>query len=228
MSDDIAQAVQDSGGQPSTVRIGTVVSTTPIQVDLGGTILGLEALGFLTPYTPSVGDVVALLGQSVEGSQATGSSWLALGAIVPSTSGLLGENGVNTPGPVGGLGTVSATFVNMNAAVTFQFTKRLTGTRVLATLLGSSFSTVGSTNSQYAARAVNNTTGVVYGDFALAQFFFNDASKHLGWGGFNYLAPAAMPAGIYTVTGRFRRISGTGTLSIDDNDNFSLGFRECY
>lgn len=228
MSDDIAQAVQDSGGQPSTVRIGTVVSTNPVQINLGGTILGLEALGFLTPYTPSVGDVVALLGQSVEGSQATGSSWLALGAIVSSASGLLGENGTNPTGPIGGIGTVSATFVNMNPEVTFQFTKRLTGTRIAATMLGSSFSTAVNTNSQYAARVVDNATGVDYGDFTQAQFAFNDANKHLSWGNLRYMAAGALPAGSYTVTGRFRRISGAGTVTINEDDRISLAFRECY
>lgn len=228
MSDDIAQAVQDATGQPSTVRIGRVDSVSPLQINLGGTILGLEALGILTPYTPSVGDTVALLGQSVEGAQSTGSSWLVLGAIVPSTSGLLGENGINTPGPAGGLGTTSATFVNMNAALTFQFTKRLANTRILATFLGASYATVGGTNTQFAALATDNATGIIYGDFSLAQFYFNDANSHRSWGGFNYLAAGAMPVGTYTVIGRFRRISGTGTLTIDDNDRFSLAFRECY
>lgn len=134
----------------------------------------------------------------------------------------LGENGINTPGPAGGLGTTSATFVNMGAALTFSFTKKLTNTRVVAELDGAGYSTGTNTKGQYGC-AIGSI-----GDFALADFFFNEAGAHRSWSGFNYLAAGSIPAGTYTVIGRFRRLSGAGTITIDDNDRFSLGLRECY
>jgi hypothetical protein len=144
-----------------------------------------------------------------------------IGTNVSSTT-VLGENGINTPGPAGGLGTTSATFVNMGAALTFSFTKKLTNTRVVAELDGAGYSTVASSKAQYGCSVSS------VGDFALADFFFNEANTHRSWSGFNYLAAGSIPAGTYTIVGRFRRLSGAGTITIDDNDRFSLGLRECY
>ena len=217
MSDDIAQAVQDSGGQPSTVRIGTVVSTNPIQIDLGGTILGLEALGFLTPYTPSVGDVVALLGQSVEGAQATGSSWLALGAIVAANTGLLGTAAFHTNGPAGTQVTNTGAYDDMTA-VTFQFTKRRPGTRVLGIMLGSGFAN---------ANANGGLWGVAVGalgDFGLAKMFYNVLNQHGAICGLDILNN--IPAGTYTIKGRFKRYVGAGGIVWNADDDISILLQE--
>lgn len=144
-----------------------------------------------------------------------------IGSNVGSST-ILGENGINTPGPAGGLGTTSATFVNMGAALTFSFTKRFTNTRVFAELDGAGYSTGAGSKAQYGC-AIGSI-----GDFALADFFFNEATTHRSWSGFNYLAAGSVPAGTYTIVGRFRRLSGAGTITIDDNDRFSFGLRECY
>lgn len=84
--DPLAAAVVTSGGQAATVRVGTVTSITPLQIDMGGTILDPAAVGIARDYAPVVGDVVALLGQSVEGADTSGSTWLAVCAISAGAS----------------------------------------------------------------------------------------------------------------------------------------------
>lgn len=82
-----ADRISKDRGQPATVRIGVVVQTLPLLIELQGTIM--EGVGKLDSYLPMVGDFVALLGQSAV--SADGSSWLALGRASPgdvATSGL--------------------------------------------------------------------------------------------------------------------------------------------
>lgn len=68
-----------AAGQPLTARIGVVVDTTPLVVDVQGT--RFTELG-LVGTAPAIGDNVLLLGQSVLGSSSSGSSWVCLGTIV--------------------------------------------------------------------------------------------------------------------------------------------------
>lgn len=86
--EDLAGSVTETAGQPATVRVGTVVATTPeLVVEVQGSRLLPEAVGILGAYVPAVGDTVAVLGQSVEGAGSSGSSWLVLGHASPSIYG---------------------------------------------------------------------------------------------------------------------------------------------
>lgn len=86
----LPKQISKVAGQPASVRVGTVVSTNPLQVQVQETIF--QDVGILGSYFPVAGETVALLGQSnAAGSDPT--SWLALG--VPSGSGNLGvQSGV--------------------------------------------------------------------------------------------------------------------------------------
>lgn len=75
----LPDAVFNAAGQPATVRVGTVVGTSPLRVSVQGTIFPVARIGAL----PSVGATVLLLGQSVRASGSSGSSWICLGTIVP-------------------------------------------------------------------------------------------------------------------------------------------------
>lgn len=80
MTQPLVQAVQAVPSQPSTVRIGTVVSTDPLTVSVQGTVF--IGVGKMASYfMPVAGDVVALIGQSVLTSDAA--SWLVLGRVDP-------------------------------------------------------------------------------------------------------------------------------------------------
>lgn len=80
----ITQQIAAAPGQPSSVRIGIILETNPTVISVQGQ--EFTDVGFLDSYTPTLGDVVALLGQSSQaGTDPT--SWLCLGEIVsePST-----------------------------------------------------------------------------------------------------------------------------------------------
>lgn len=72
-----AQAVSETTGVPASVRVGTVTEDVPLRVNVQGTVY--TNLGYIGAL-PSVGDTVALLGQS---TSVTGSptSWLVLGTV---------------------------------------------------------------------------------------------------------------------------------------------------
>lgn len=72
--------IQKDRGQPAIVRIGTVVGTAPLRVSVQGTVF--SHVGILNGVSPSLGAVVALLGQS--SVSADGSSWLLLGTVTAS------------------------------------------------------------------------------------------------------------------------------------------------
>lgn len=71
--------IVNKAGQPLTARIGVVVSTSPLIVNVQGS--NFDELG-LVGTLPSLNDTVLLLGQSVKGSSSSGSSWVCLGTIV--------------------------------------------------------------------------------------------------------------------------------------------------
>jgi hypothetical protein len=90
VEDPLAEQSAVTPGQPSTVRTGTITAVSAagvIQVTMGGTVIDNASLGISGFYRPRVGDTVALLGQSVEGSQSSGSTWLIIGQITSAEAG---------------------------------------------------------------------------------------------------------------------------------------------
>lgn len=77
----LADQIVGSSGQPATVRIGVVTSTSPFQVTVQGTVFTELGLLNVAP-APGLGAVVLLLGQSVRGAKSSGSSWIVLGEII--------------------------------------------------------------------------------------------------------------------------------------------------
>lgn len=76
----IADQVSTAVGQPSSVRVGTVVSTSPVKISIQG--VSFTNIGVSGSYIPQIGDTVSVLGQSpTSGSDPT--SWLVLGSVSP-------------------------------------------------------------------------------------------------------------------------------------------------
>lgn len=92
----LAEAVQGVAGQPSSVRVGTVTSISPIEISANGTVF--EDVGIANWYTPRLGDSVILLGQS-SGTGTDPASWLAIGAASadggPQTLSLVASRAAN-------------------------------------------------------------------------------------------------------------------------------------
>lgn len=78
MAQSLAQQIASAPGQPSSVRIGRVNSTSPTVITAQG--VEFNDVGFLGSYVPTAGDVVALLGQSSQAGSDP-ASWLCLGSI---------------------------------------------------------------------------------------------------------------------------------------------------
>lgn len=79
MTQPLVAQVQATPSNPSTVRIGVVTQATPLTVDVQGT--EFVGVGFLDWYTPVVGDVVGMVGQSALTNDAA--SWFCTGKINP-------------------------------------------------------------------------------------------------------------------------------------------------
>lgn len=76
-----ADQIFDAAGQPATIRIGVVTSTSPFEVTVQGT--PFRGLGLLNVApAPGLGATVMLVGQAVKGSKSSGSSWVVLGEII--------------------------------------------------------------------------------------------------------------------------------------------------
>ena len=81
MTQPLVEQVQNSSGQPATVRVGRVASVSPFTVSAQGVVF--TDVGWLGSYLPNLGDVVILLGQSPASGPDPG-SWVALGATSPT------------------------------------------------------------------------------------------------------------------------------------------------
>lgn len=116
--------------------------------------------------------------------------------------------------------TTSATYVDMPATSSKSVTK-VNGatTRLRIQFSCSSFVTaVVNTVTAFAVR-VNGT------DYDISQFWFNTTSEHHTCPTGVVYVTGLIP-GSYTVQGRWKRLSGTGTCGIDTSDYISLDIQE--
>ncbi len=79
----LAEAIQGAVGQPASVRVGTVDSSSPLVISAQG--VQFDDVGILGNYAPQTGETVALLGQCSEAGSDP-ASWLALGSVRPATT----------------------------------------------------------------------------------------------------------------------------------------------
>lgn len=77
------QQIANDRGRPASTRVGTVVSVSPFQVLVQGTLLQGDSVGVLESYRAVVGDTVILLGQSAVTARA--GSWLVVGKAAPES-----------------------------------------------------------------------------------------------------------------------------------------------
>lgn len=220
MPQDLAVAVDQAAGQAATVRIGTITSVAPLRIDLGGTSLLTESVGCVSSYIPRLGDTVVLVGQSVQGADTSGSTWLIVGACSNSGSSQFSHNGIQILASAQSEG--AGVLTNVTGLV-FPFTKRRSGSLLHGRIAGAAFASTIGGECEFTARILD-AAGVQVGEKVLASFFYNAAGTHASWSGFDDIP--AIPAGAYTVQGRFRRSAGPGSISINDDDRLSLYFDE--
>lgn len=123
--------------------------------------------------------------------------------------------------------TTSITFVDMPGPPTLSFTKMTAASRLRVDLTGTFFSATASAG----LRAGISFSGAS-GDFEITGLGNTNTSlgNHVAYAGHVILDPASIsggiPAGTHTVTGRWRRNAGTGTLTLDTADIWHLCITE--
>lgn len=137
-----------------------------------------------------------VVGRPVPGPSPAVDYWLIGGSTVTTTSG------------------TNATL----ATASTSLLKRSGLTRVEVDLRASCFTTLATNTEATFAVGLGGT------DYDIVSHFCNPVSTHLSCSGIRYLTGIA--AGTYTVTIRWRRTAGTGTLTRDANDTLSLKVRE--
>ncbi len=115
--------------------------------------------------------------------------------------------------------TTSATYVSFAGTASVSITKVQDATRLRVDLATTAFIATGDSEGRF---------GVLVGgvDYDLVNWDASTLSDREGWGGFVYIPAASVPAGVYTVQLRWRRVSGAGTLTRQTSDWISLSCRE--
>lgn len=142
-----------------------------------------------------------------------GSAWRAVA----------GEGGVNDAAVTSGTDTcTSATYQNLagtGSTTSFSFTKGQGGTRIRIDMHATFFSTATSSGAIFGV-LINGTD---YDVCSLKQAI-PVANAHLQASGVKYISD--IPAGTYTVQGRWKRDTGAATLTRDNGDWLSISAKE--
>lgn len=123
--------------------------------------------------------------------------------------------------------TVNASFTDMSTFSTpIAFVKRYDVTMVRVAMASAAFSTAISTSARWAVRFTPDDPTNPYTpvDILTNYIYWNNASIHLSHR--HAGRSIDLPAGSYTITVRWRRSSGSGTVTTDSNDMYSLEFDE--
>lgn len=155
-------------------------------------------------------------------------TWVIVGSF---NRRLMAEAFLKISGPGGGGTTTSASFVDMPSTPTIAFNKRydLTAVRIAlkAAVSSSAVATVVETAVRvYGAPGTLTASTYTAADNSLDLTALNVANVHtLMYGTYRDIN---MPAGTYYIGARWRRVSGGGTLSVDQNDIMHLEADEIY
>lgn len=187
----------------------TAVVTEFVDGELSVSVGGGDArkIGYIDSYDPVVGDVVAIVLQR--------STWLCIGRLADALNPLPpSTNGIRILAP--SQSTSSASFVDI-PGLEFPFTKRRPESRLLIEFIGSTYASTAGGVVEIAAQ-INGVDEVV------TRFYFNIILQHLTQGGFQFVS--GVPAGTYTVQGRYRKAAGGGTISMNEDDSLSMTVTE--
>lgn len=205
----LADQISKDRGQPATVRIGVVASVAPLVVTVQAT--PVTNVGVIGGYIPAVGHTVALLGQSAV--SADGSSWLALGRVATSDSGMVSAATVASEVDTTNVITTSAPFVPLtglfNVGVAFFAP---TSGRVLVNIRAVMLmdaATVGKASFRLGTGATIGAGTVIQaaGDATGISSFAATSSPEFGS---QFLVSGLVAGDTYNVQMEHRRVSGAG------------------
>ena len=127
--------------------------------------------------------------------------------ICSESEGVNGDSAADT--------TTAAAYADMaGPPASFTFHKHYDDSRIKVTMQVGCYSDQANTDVRFGVRI----NGV---DYDVCKFYFNTANQHHMTAGTVYV-PGGIPAGSYTVQGRWYRLGGAGTLTRDANDTVSI------
>lgn len=204
------EGTYDTTNGPYLIRRVLINGASNIEERIGSYLLNSFALTYTTQQTNfRVGD----------GSDIADTAQ-AYGHVIGSA-----ENGISAQAVTSGSDTTtSASYTNMagtGATTSFTIKKAVSSTLLRVDLSATIYSSVATTG--YALGVQIN--GV---DTTLVQSLINPANQHTPVSGTAYISGLTAASGgtTYTVQARWKRISGTGTLTRDTNDWLTLTARE--
>jgi hypothetical protein len=194
-----------------TLRPGTVTIADPLKVTFDGDDTPISA--------------VSLVGMFPEGARVMGllvppGGNFIIGVADPTFTGPLGvTTNLNQAGTAGS--TTSATFANMPGNPTLPFTKKYPAslTNLKAELTTGAFSSAINTGVAFALLIDGN-------DRQIMSLLINVAAAHVYFG--STILLTGLAANTYSAVGRWRRVSGAGTLQSDGNDWTSITLDEVW
>jgi hypothetical protein len=164
-------------------------------------------------------DVIVSPGDRVVFAQ-FGSGWVILTSLTPQGIELQYEY------TAAGETVTSASYVDapgLPALAQRTWMKRRPSTHVIARVDATAFSTVASTDLQWAVLLTDVNTGVTYGPTFICSWFSgnNNRTPH----GRQVKIPS-IPAAVFDVKLQWRRAAGTGTITMNADDRYSFNIRE--
>lgn len=210
-------------GAPLVAKMGQVVSRSP------GTLAGGAAADVMVAFDGGSGtaqpvkcfeSVIVAEGDSV-GLVKFQDDWIIVGNYTLRT--LADAATILEWGSVAN--TTSATFVDMPSSPTVDLTKRRDATVLRVEVSLSLWVATSAPTVFELAVYVASGDGSVGYDEILFHRAMNATSDHRDWTGWTTTA-ALHGDDTYAVTARWRRVSGTGTLTVDTNDSISMSVRE--
>jgi hypothetical protein len=120
--------------------------------------------------------------------------------------------------------TSSATFVDMPTGTSLPIVKVKDATNLRIFMTCSLSATTTSVLFTIGAN-ITNADGSISSDVNCIVRAFNPASTHQDWSG-GTVTSLSLPAGSYTITGRWLKRSGTGNLSVNTDDGVTIAVKE--
>lgn len=123
-------------------------------------------------------------------------------------------------------GPTSTAFIDLVEFGTFVFTKNFDNTFVRMQVQVQAFVTTAIAKPFWGLRLTPTSGGVGYtpADISMGGLQINALSTHITYTSMRRIT--GIPAGTYTVSLRWRRVSGTGTISADTNDAYAVELDE--
>jgi len=113
--------------------------------------------------------------------------------------------------------TTSATYVDMPSSPQLSVPKYRDSTQFRVRCMISAYVTTSGFTVMKTGFRIQGGDGAVDYDMDVARFDLVSTNSHYGWGGIA-TTTGSLPAGNYTMTARWLRVGGSGTLTVDAQD----------